>query len=626
MSLLLNEDFSTYLLRQAYLNHIHDGVGERLINLNTAVLNNPAFRAAGWFPDHAAIKRCYSPPIPTTSAGVGVGNEYFRPRNKGQLIDEGDVGDGGGMVTGQQGGEDTVGLGHGLELEKKRRRTRKEQLDEDDSSDLSDEEDSESDREKSAALGVGFRKLAGRGRSKSSPPPTGSQRTAQRFWMDDREDEDGLRVMVSSPSKPSEKETLQGRRRGRSFEAGQVQFVKQRARRDTNTSSEMSSENEGLDASGTFFNRKLPGRPDQRSRKTVLLSDMIEEEEIDKEANLSGDDRLQDSDLEDEDEDVDEASDLSDEFEASEDDLPAIAMLGIGPARASDDPSPLKPSQNYVPPPIGPTQNLSGSPRKKSDKDLSMPKLPRLPSGKPPSAVAPSSLITLALKGDSPDTQGSGSKPFQRFADLSGKGEASPLWIKIFAPFSTTPTKAIEVPLRRMREGQPVTVSELVGLALWRYNEEGYEPVLTADTKDSNINRWDLRIVEDEEIDYDFPALVRTRPVTDFTSNNNRPPQRRARDKPWDEFGLVRATDQQFRENEESTPQIGTAITPQPPPAPSPQPIRSFSRPYPARSDTETSSQSTTTFQPVRPNPITGPSFVASALRKDTSNVALDAR
>ena len=73
MSLLNNQDFTIYQLRAGYLHHIKDGVGERLITLNTGVLNNPAFRAAGWQANPADIKRTYSPPIPTAIA-----SEYFQ--------------------------------------------------------------------------------------------------------------------------------------------------------------------------------------------------------------------------------------------------------------------------------------------------------------------------------------------------------------------------------------------------------------------------------------------------------------------------------------------------------------------------------------------------------------------
>lgn len=35
-----------------------------------------------------------------------------------------------------------------------------------------------------------------------------------------------------------------------------------------------------------------------------------------------------------------------------------------------------------------------------------------------------------------------------------------------------------------------------------------------------NVNQWTLRLVEDEEVDYDFPALNRTKPVVQFTTAN----------------------------------------------------------------------------------------------------------
>ena len=110
--------------------------------------------------------------------------------------------------------------------------------------------------------------------------------------------------MVTSPSKPPD---VIGRAL-RSGSLGQVEAVKQRARRDTATSSDMSSENE-LDPN--VFNKKLPGRPG--GQKSVMLSERIQEEEYAvPEPNASGGE----SDLEDE--DVGEASDLSDEFEVDE--------------------------------------------------------------------------------------------------------------------------------------------------------------------------------------------------------------------------------------------------------------------------------------------------------------------
>jgi hypothetical protein len=111
-------------------------VGERLINLNTSVLNNPAYRASGWAPNPADIKRTYSPPIPVTETA-----EYFQaPRH--EIVPGGNFGDDEeevGMVTGG-GSNETVGP-----TMRTRRRRRREQMGEDDSSDLSEESEDEAE-------------------------------------------------------------------------------------------------------------------------------------------------------------------------------------------------------------------------------------------------------------------------------------------------------------------------------------------------------------------------------------------------------------------------------------------------------------------------------------------------
>lgn len=53
---------------------MRDGVGERLITVNPAALNVPAFKNAGWGCP-SEIRRTYSPPIP-----VGASTEYFTAR------------------------------------------------------------------------------------------------------------------------------------------------------------------------------------------------------------------------------------------------------------------------------------------------------------------------------------------------------------------------------------------------------------------------------------------------------------------------------------------------------------------------------------------------------------------
>ena len=275
----MNEDFALYNLRLAYLNSTHDGVGDRLITLNTNVLNEPAFRAAGWTPDHAAIKRCYSPPIPTTGAA-----EYFqRPtghRGDGVSLADSPEETQGGLISGHRGSEDTLGPGVISEKERRRRRQRERvERDEDDSSELSDD----SDEEDTAAQSVRFAKMPVRKRSSPSPPTV--------------REEEGLRVepgpevKVISPSYRPRTSSL-GNKDGVGTFAG-------RPRRDTTTSSEMSSDNDMLDA-GSLYRRKLPSRP----QKPVMLADKIAEEDG--------------SEVEDDDEEdveVAEASDLSDELD-----------------------------------------------------------------------------------------------------------------------------------------------------------------------------------------------------------------------------------------------------------------------------------------------------------------------
>lgn len=135
--MFLFNSFLIWQLRTSYLTNIKDGIGERLINVDSGVLNDPSLRAAGWTADIADIKRTYSPPIPTT-----ITSDYFSipPRSAGfappGFNDEDEEG---GMVTGR-GSTDTVGPGPNL-----RRRRHREQQEEDDSSDLSDESDEDNE-------------------------------------------------------------------------------------------------------------------------------------------------------------------------------------------------------------------------------------------------------------------------------------------------------------------------------------------------------------------------------------------------------------------------------------------------------------------------------------------------
>lgn len=564
MSLLMNEDFTLYNLRLGYLNNNHDGVGERLISLNTGVLNEPAFRAAGWTPDNAAVKRCYSPPIPTTGAA-----EYFtRPtRAHGGGVPLSDrTEEQGGMITGHRGSEDTISTNVFSERERRRRKQR-EKMEEDDSSDLSDD----SEEEDTAAQSVKFAKMPIRGTRASNPsPPT---------RPDINEEEPVPDVNIAGPSNQSRVDNAP---RG-----GMARQPAGRPRRDTTTSSEMSSDND------MPFKRKIPSRP----QKNVMLADKIAEEDA------------EDSDLEDEedeeyDAEVAEASDIDDDFEV--DDIAAPSTSGLLDAAVGTTSSPPHKDIN-VPPAITPT---STSPKKALKEQL--PKLPRLPSGRPISMMPTASLLTKALKGDS--SVSDGDKAFQRYAELSGKGETSPLWIKIYYPFAERSSKPLEVPIRRLKSGDagPPAVNDLIGLALFRYDEDELKPVLKSG--DKLVKRWELRMVDDGEVEMDFPALDGAKLVTDFTSNNNRPPQRRARDKPWDEFGLVRI------EGDDDEGDDDTELAP--------TTSRASNLSAAAANPTLTTVKSTVpehTAPPAPPslvpnrNPITGPTFALSAMRKDSS-------
>ena len=506
-------------LRTSYLTHNKDGIGERLIKVDSSVLNDPSFRAAGWSANLADIKRTYSPPIPTA-----VTSDYFLapPRSAGfappGFNDEEDEG---GMVTGK-GSADTVGPGPRL-----RKNRRREQHHEDDSSDLTDESDEDTEgaqRSASesvymaislliflrAAQQIKFAKMPARDRSGSSP--LRSSRT-----------NDNVEVFITSPSRRS------GDGRLRAGSVGAVEAVKQRARRDTATSSDMSSENE-LDPS-VFKRRQI--KPSRAAKTNNFLADKYKEDE--RQAFRNTNETIDEDSAE-----VSDRSSLSSEFAEVADSESLLDDLRnpFGTSSLED---------------VQPAINLSPeSPKKTRIAPAST--LQALPPPRPISTVQPVSLLGQAIKAK----QSKPKNPVETFARLSGKGVPDPLYIRIYALFSQAPEKAFDMPLQKTvqdsesGEKPPVTVADAIGLALYRYLEEGLKPLI--DTPKLNVNRWTLRMIEDGEVDFDFPALSRTRPMIDFTSNNNRAARGRSREKPYDEFALVEASDAQYNENRLLTP------------------------------------------------------------------------
>ncbi|RSH92261.1 hypothetical protein EHS25_008676 [Saitozyma podzolica] len=88
------------------------------------------------------------------------------------------------------------------------------------------------------------------------------------------------------------------------------------------------------------------------------------------------------------------------------------------------------------------------------------------------------------------------------------------------------------------------TVEEVTGFGLWKYWEEGREPLLSAEESDvrwSTIG-WGLRMVEEDgEVDEDFPPLDRESQVHKFS---------------YGQFAIVEATDSQIRQNAAKAPNI----------------------------------------------------------------------
>ena len=538
--------FVIYQLRTSYLTHTQDGIGERLINVDTSVLNDPAFRAAGWVPNEAAIKRTYSPPIPTSGAA-----DYFQapprsaglPGTPGIGDDEDDA-----AVVGTRDSNDTVGP---APIGGRRNRRRKEQLrqeEEEDSSDLSDESNDETAESTAASVrpanSIRFAKMPVRGRADSSPARA-RERAASSPERPGSEGEqrDGPSVMVTSPSRPPE------RNWSRRENWGASQAMKPRARRDTATSSEVSSEGDSLDPS--VFKRKSIKKPGSRRLPHRVKGSIAEEShEIHDEStrpSTAGSEEVEKSDLStnfqegrsEDDEDLSDGMSIASSGFSEDDDNPLLkGVPSIG--TVSLEPGIIK----------SPLKSHTPSPRKnKSNSNPERPDFQELPPPRPISTIQPVSALAAAIKAKN-------RKPgnvFDRFTSIDGEKAPNPLYIKIYVPSAEDADEPMELQMRKTsNDGHPVIVADAIGYALLRYTEEDLQPKISG--KNANVNKWTFRIVDDGEVDDDFPPLGRTKPMSDFTMNNNRPARGRARDRPWDEFALVLASDEQLHVHERETP------------------------------------------------------------------------
>lgn len=327
--------------------------------------------------------------------------------------------------------------------------------------------------------------------------------------------------------------------------ANQYNQIPLRPRRDTTTSSDLSTDNEGenrgykpgqVQFSGSD---QVVGTPRRRRERT----------------ESRGAESLALGELHEEDEDEDSGAEsvgsaISSDFDNT---AGSGSLLLAGVAGGLNLSSPMA-MMNKLPSGTGPQNS---SPRKHR---TPAPALQDLPPPRPISMLQPVSLLTSQLTS----RKRAPSNPVDKFVVLSGRGQDDPLYLKIYVPFSSDPEEPLDLPLTRESKlaEQPaqVTVAETIGLALWKYSADSRGPAI--EREKLTVNRWTLRMVDDGEVEYDFPALGRTLPMTDFTSNNNQSAKSRGRSrgKAYDEFALVEASKSEFEENERLYPQFSSSV------------------------------------------------------------------
>lgn len=405
------------------------------------------------------------------------------------------------------GGADTMGPG----IATKRRR-RREQMEEDDSSDLTDE--SEEEQEQRDAQRIKFAKMPLRHRAGSSP----LQNTA-------------LKQPFGSTSPKAVRRGSQSA----------LETVKERPRRDTVTSSEISSESE-FDVPHAQRHREAA----RAAVRTLKLQEKINEEPT------PGIKRADTTLLPEEEEDSDEGSYISDDYVESIDSASILDTVENG---SPTHPVVGTPPRNYR---RHSTARKSQLPSHPATLQALPPPRP-MSTIRPLSVIQPTSLLTAAFKAK----EHKPSIPFQKFAHYSGQGTPGSIAVRIYPAYSKTSSKPFEVPIRpRVSDGQgaerAATVADLIGLSLYRYNEEKREPRLPGDKL--NLNWWTLRMVEEGgEVDDDFPPFERTKPLVSFTTVHNAGlrggGRMRSNSRAFDDFALVLADEHEYERNMKLTPQ-----------------------------------------------------------------------
>lgn len=181
------------------------------------------------------------------------------------------------------------------------------------------------------------------------------------------------------------------------------------------------------------------------------------------------------------------------------------------------------------------------------------------PPIRPVSQIQPISALTQLLQAKAREA----ANPMEPYRLFSGKGELTPVTLKLYIPYSPRSSPS-EIIINRLpkppsgdRGNKETTVAEAIGFALYKYIEDKKEPTLRVELCD--INQWTLRMVDDGEPDEDFPPLERTQPVTAYiVKKSGRGGRLGARETKLEgEFALVEATPEQYVENARVTPGLG---------------------------------------------------------------------
>ncbi|KZV72977.1 hypothetical protein PENSPDRAFT_603472 [Peniophora sp. CONT] len=112
-------------------------------------------------------------------------------------------------------------------------------------------------------------------------------------------------------------------------------------------------------------------------------------------------------------------------------------------------------------------------------------------------------------------SEGTDLNPFSElYSAISGRGATAQTSVTVFFPQSNTPTKPMNLSVRK-----DSIMEEVLGFALWTYWEEKWEPRLDESEEEERLSAvgWVMRIAEEDgEVDEDFPPPDRMGKISKF--------------------------------------------------------------------------------------------------------------